>query len=494
MKNVTINVHPRFVVGVTDKRLFGSFIEHLGRAVYGGIYEPSHPTADENGFRGDVKEAIRELSVPLIRYPGGNFVSGYRWRDGIGPKDKRPRRVDLAWRTVETNQCGTDDFCDFCRSVGAEPLMTVNLGTAGINEARELVEYCNLPSGTALSDLRVENGYTEPHTIRTWCLGNEMDGDWQIGHKEAHEYGRLAAETSKIMKMTSPGIETVLCGSSAPYLATFPQWEAEVLEAAYPHVDYISLHRYWNNNEKDTPSFVASPVEAEAYIKSVIAVCDYMKAKKRSDKTIGLSFDEWNVWRHESDTPRKDWEIAPPLLEETYLMEDALVAGGFLITLLRHCDRVKIACLAQLVNVIAPIMTETGGGLWKQSIFYPFRDVSTLGRGTVYDIRIDGPRYECRFGEVSTVDGAAVANGEGQIVLFLVNRSLDVALPLSCDLSAFGVTKAYHRALTADSPYAGNSMAEPDRVVPHDCETPILKNGCLSCTLPAFSFNTVILS
>jgi len=492
MSNVKLTVVPAFTVGETDPRIFGSFIEHIGRAVYGGVYEPTHPTADENGFRGDVIKAVKEMNVPLIRYPGGNFVSGYNWEDGIGPKDQRPKRVDLAWRTTDPNQCGTDDFSAYCASIGSVPLMAVNLGTAGVNEARNIVEYCNIPSGTYYSDMRVKNGYPQPHAIKTWCLGNEMDGVWQIGHKEAYEYGRLATEASKVMKWVDPTIETVVCGSSAPNLPTFPAWEETVLDCSYEYVDYISLHRYYDDRNQDMGTFVASPMDAEKYIEDVIHVCDFVKSKKRSKKTMMLSFDEWNVWRHTCDRPVVDWEIAPPILEEAYQMKDALVVGGFLITLLRHCDRVKIACLAQMVNVIAPIMTENGGGLWKQTIFYPFADVSNNGRGTVYDIRIDTPTYSCRLGEAKTVDAAVVKNEKGQIVIFAVNRSETEAMPLSCDLSAFGVTKAAHTALTSPDPADHNSMEEPDKVKPHTCEAPVVENGNLSCTLEPFSWNMII--
>ncbi len=491
MSKAKLTVSPAFTVGETDRRLFGSFVEHLGRCVYGGIYEPTHPTADEFGFRGDVMAAVREMNVPIIRYPGGNFVSGYHWEDGIGPKESRPLRADLAWRTTDPNQCGTDDFAAYCKRLGSEPLMTVNLGTAGINEARNLVEYCNVPCGTSYSDKRVANGYPTPHAIKTWCLGNEMDGDWQMGHKSAEEYGRLAAETAKAMKMVDPTIETVVCGSTNPDMPTYLSWDETVLELTYPYVDYISLHRYYGEKEPDVKSLVAAPVEAERYIEDIVHVCDFVKAKKKSNKTMMLSFDEWNVWRHLCDFPHEDWQIAPPLLEETYSMKDALVVGGFFITLLRHCDRVKIACQAQLVNVIAPIMTENGGRILKQATFYPFADVSNLGRGTVYDIRIDTPTYECRYGVVRTVDAAVVKNDKGQTVIFAVNRSETEALPLTCDLSGFGVTSATHSVLTA-APDEYNTMDDQARVIPREAIAPAVKDGTLSCTLPPFSWNVIV--
>ncbi len=242
-KKATALFHKNFTVGKTDDRLFGSFIEHLGRAVYTGIYEPGHPAADENGFRTDVMKLIQELRVPLIRYPGGNFVSGFRWEDSVGPKEQRPRRTELAWHMIETNQFGLNEFASWCEKAGAKPMMAVNLGTRGVDAARNIVEYCNHPGGAYYSDLRKSHGYSAPWNIKTWCLGNEMDGPWQIGHKTADEYGRLACEASKVMKWVDPSIETVVCGSSSLGMPTFGSWEAAVLEQTYSQIHYLSMHQ-----------------------------------------------------------------------------------------------------------------------------------------------------------------------------------------------------------------------------------------------------------
>ncbi len=370
-----LRVDRDFTVAPVDGRLFGSFIEHLGRAVYGGIYEPGHPQADGNGFRRDVAALIRELGITAVRYPGGNFVSGYNWEDGVGPKEKRPRRPDLAWRSTETNQFGVDEFADWCRCVGAEPMMAVNLGTRGVAEALSLLEYCNLPGGTAYADQRRDNGHADPHNIRLWCLGNEVDGPWQVGHKIARDYGRLARETAHAMKMLDPTVELIAAGSSSSGMATFMDWEREVLEEAWEDVDYISLHQYINNRDGNYADFLANSLETERFIKAVIAACDFVRAKKRGKKDINLSFDEYNVWYHsnaESDRIMREqpWREAPPILEDVYTFADALALGGMLLVFLRHCDRLKMACLAQLVNVIAPIMTENGGRAWAQTIFY----------------------------------------------------------------------------------------------------------------------------
>lgn len=360
-----MTIAKEFKVGKIDNRIYGSFIEHLGRAVYGGIYDPKHPLADEQGFRTDVIDLVKELNVPIIRYPGGNFVSGYNWEDGIGPVQNRPKRLDLAWGTTEPNYVGLNEFMSWCRKANSDCMMAVNLGTRGAEEARNIVEYTNHKDGTYWSDLRKSHGVAEPWNVKLWCLGNEMDGRWQMGAKTAADYGKLANEASKMMKWTDDTIETVLCGSSSRQSPTFGQWEETALDIAYDSVDYVSLHQYYGNQANDTPSFLAKTLELEEFIYSVICVCDYVKAKKRTKKTVNLSFDEWNVWYHSNNVPYERWSYAPPRLEDIYNFEDALLVGSMMITLLRHCDRIKIACLAQLVNVIAPIFTEDGGRVFK---------------------------------------------------------------------------------------------------------------------------------
>ncbi|GMA65223.1 alpha-N-arabinofuranosidase [Alicyclobacillus fastidiosus] len=496
MKKSRMVLEPEFQIAEVDNRIYGSFIEHLGRAVYEGIYEPDHPLANEDGFRMDVVELVKELQVPIVRYPGGNFVSGYNWEDGVGPKEVRKRRLELAWRTIETNQVGTNEFADWAKLVNSEVMMAVNLGTRGVDAARNLVEYCNHPSGTYWSDLRVSHGYREPHKIKTWCLGNEMDGPWQIGHKTADEYGRVALEAAKVMKWVDPSIDLVLCGSSGTQMPTFPQWEATVLDHAYDHVDYISLHRYYGNRDGDTANFLASSLDMEQFIHTVVSTCDYIKAKKRSNKTVNLSFDEWNVWFHsnEADTKIEPWSIAPPQLEDIYTMEDALVVGSMLITLLKHADRVKIACLAQLVNVIAPIMTTAGGGAWKQTIYYPYLHASRYGRGRVLNPLISSPKYDSKdFTDVPVLDSTAVFNEEKQeLTIFAVNRDMVDALQLECDVRSFdGYQVVEHIVLEHEDIKARNTHDEPNRVVPHNRGSAKANDGSLECVLPKLSWNVI---
>lgn len=354
-----------------DERIYGSFIEQLGRAVYGGIYQPGHPAADADGFRQDVVQLVKELNVPIIRYPGGNFVSNFFWEDSVGPVEERPHRLELAWRSLEKNEFGLNEFCKWAKQVDSQVMMAVNLGTRGIADACNLLEYCNQPSGTKYSDLRIKHGVKEPHNIKVWCLGNEMDGPWQIGHKTMEEYGRLAEETAKAMRLIDPSIELVSCGSSSRDMPTFPEWEAVTLSHTYEYVDYISMHQYYGNTDNDSSDYLAQSDDMDEFIRTVIAACDYVKAKKRSKKIMNISFGEWNIWFHskaadDDMTQNHPWQTAPPLLEDIYNFEDALLVGLMLITLLKHADRVKMACMAQLVNVIAPIMTEAAGGAWKQ--------------------------------------------------------------------------------------------------------------------------------
>jgi alpha-L-arabinofuranosidase len=479
-----------------DPRLYSSFIEHLGRAVYGGIYEPGHPQADELGFRRDTAELIREIGVPMIRYPGGNFVSGYNWEDGVGPVEARPRRLELAWRTIEPNEVGVNEFARWAGGLSADVMMAVNLGTRGIDAARNLVEYCNHPSGSHYSDLRISHGYREPHRIKTWCLGNEMDGPWQIGQKTADEYGRLANEAAKAMKLVDPSIEVVACGSSFRSMPTYVHWETAVLDHAYEQVDYLSLHSYYGNADNDTANYLARSLDMNSFIREVVAVCDYIKAKKRSKKTLQLSFDEWNVWFHTLDSDKKidPWQVAPPQLEDVYTFEDALLVGSLLITLLRNADRVKIACLAQLVNVIAPIMTENGGPAWRQTTFYPYMHASLYGRGVVLQPVISSPRYDSKdFTDVPYLDSVVVFQEEKEeLTVFAVNKSLEASMQLVCDIRGFeGYRIREHIILEHENLKAVNTAACPEAVRPRPGANAVMEEGILTAELPMHSWNVI---
>ncbi|MBB3112218.1 alpha-N-arabinofuranosidase [Paenibacillus phyllosphaerae] len=485
-----------FQIGEVDKRIYGSFIEHLGRAVYGGIYEKDHPSADEQGFRSDVLELVKGINVPIVRYPGGNFVSGYNWEDGVGPVDQRPSRLELAWRTIEPNWVGLNEFMDWCKKANTEAMMAVNLGTRGPAEARDLIEYANHPSGSLFSDLRRKHGYEQPHAIKTWCLGNEMDGPWQIGAKTAVEYGRIANETAKVMRWVDPTIELVACGSSSLQMATFPEWEATVLDLTYDNVDYISLHQYYGNRTNDSANFLALSLGMDKFINTVISTADYVQAKKRGKKKINLSFDEWNVWFHSNDADRKldPWQIAPPQLEDIYNHEDALVVGCMLISLLKRADRVKMACIAQLVNVIAPIMTANGGAAWKQTIYYPYMHASLFGRGTALVPLINSPKYDStEYTDVPYLESVAVHNEEnGEVTIFAVNRDLNGELGFEIDLRSFGSCRIIeHIVLENDDLKAANTLDNPNNVTPHTRGNATVDGNKIEASLPKASWNVI---
>ena len=500
MTTARLRLDPAFTVGTVNRRLFGSFVEHLGRCVYGGIYEPGHPSADADGFRGDVLELVRELGVTTVRYPGGNFVSGYRWEDGVGPVEQRPRRLDLAWRATETNEVGLHEFAQWCELADVELMYAVNLGTRGVQEALDVLEYANIPGGTALSEARRANGRDEPFNIRMWCLGNEMDGPWQLGQRTPREYGRLASQTAKALRQVDRDLELVVCGSSGSGMPTFGTWEREVLDACYEDVDHISCHAYYQERDGDLASFLASGVDMDRFIESVVATADHVRALKRTDKRIDISFDEWNVWYMGAEEPGTltgdDWPTVQHRLENVYSVADAVVVGGLLISLLRHADRVTAASLAQLVNAIAPIMTAPGGPAWRQTTFFPFAITSRLARGTSLDVRVDVPTTTTAvYGDVPLVDVAATHDEtDGSVAVFLVNRSLDGPVDVTVELAqslAAGTVEAV--TLHDADHHATNTREHPDRVAPALNPTARLGTAGLSVTLPPLSWTAVSL-
>jgi alpha-N-arabinofuranosidase len=439
------------------------------------------------------------MGVTVVRYPGGNFVSGYRWEDGIGPREARPTRRDLAWRSIETNEFGLGEFVAWTRQVGVEPMLAVNLGTRGLAEAVDLLEYCNHPSGTHLSDLRVRNGDAQPYDIRLWCLGNEMDGPWQLGHLTATEYGRRAAETARAMRSADPSIELVACGSSGRQMPTFGSWEATVLEHCYDLVDYVSMHAYYEELDGDLDSFLASAVDMDAFIDEVVATVDHVKAKVRSRKKVRISFDEWNVWymRRGSGKPSQDWQRAPRLLEDEYNLADAVVVGSYLISLLSHADRVAVACQAQLVNVIAPIRAEPGGPAWRQTTFHPFALTARFARGDALRVEPVAPVLETSaYGAVPALHATATYHEEdGQVSLFAVNRDRRAPLPLSADLRAFGPLRvAHHLVVDGEDHTVTNNEADPERVAPRAVSGTAVVDGRLDVVLPPLSWSVINLT
>lgn len=498
MRTARITVDPDLVVGPVRRRTFGSFVEHLGRCVYTGIHEPGHPSADQSGFRTDVLDLVKELGVGTVRYPGGNFVSAYRWEDGVGPVDQRPVRLDLAWHSTEPNAFGLDEFMAWCAAADVEPMMAINLGTRGIAEAVDIVEYCNIAGGTALSDKRRANGAELPYKVKMWCLGNEMDGPWQVGHKTAYEYGRLAAEVGRAMRMVDPDLELVACGSSGTGMPTFGEWERVVLTETYDVVDLISAHAYYYEEDGDLGSFLASAVDMDEFIEGVAATADAVGAAKKSAKKIHISFDEWNVWyqkRAESKVPEgDDWPVAPVLLEDRYDVADAVVVGNLLISLLRHADRVHSASLAQLVNVIAPIMTAPGGPAWRQTTFHPFALTARYARGDVLRVPVHAETYEtARYGEVPLVDAVATHDADrGEVAIFVVNRSTTDATAVEADLRAVGDGSVIEALALSHPDRTWHATAEDaTSVLPAALPGVRLEGGTLSAVLPPVSWAMV---
>ena len=483
------------VISQVSPLLFSGFAEHMGRCIYEGVYDPGSSHADANGLRGDVLAALRELNFRSMRYPGGNFLSGYRWQDGIGPKHLRPRRRELAWQSIETNQFGTDEFIQFCREIKSEPMLGVNMGTGAIQDAADLVEYCNAPTGSHFADMRAANGHDVPHAVKYWCLGNEMDGPWQIGHLNAVDYGKKAREAAKLMRLQDDTLELVSCGSSGPQMQTFPSWDRVALEMCWDLVDYHSMHYYAGNPNDDTGSYLAINAALEDYVDTMAGVLRYVKAKTRSKRDVYLSWDEWNVWykaRDHSHT-RGDWSEAPHLIEEVYNLEDALVVAAWLNLFLRKADVVKIACLAQIVNVIAPILTR-GDELLKQASYYPLLAFSRLARGLSLDAHVIAPLYETsEYGAMPLLDVSATRDDEGERqAIFLVNRSLSECLPLEIrwqDAPPSSVTSASQ--LAGDDPKAANSWDAPNRLTMRPVAPPMIKDGLAEMLLPPLSFTAL---
>jgi alpha-N-arabinofuranosidase len=472
--------------------LFGGFAEHMGRCVYEGIYEPRSAHADENGLRTDVLDALRAQKYTTVRYPGGNFLSGYNWLDGVGPKAQRPRRRELAWQSLETNQFGTNEFMQFCNAINTAPMMGVNMGTGTIQAAADLVDYCNTPSGTYFADLRAQHGYAAAHNVKYWCVGNEMDGPWQMGHLAAHEYGAKAREAAKLMRWIDPSIETILCGSSNDQMPTYPEWDRVALEEAWEHMDYLSMHYYAGNRDDDTPSFLASAVQFERFVDTLDGTLRYVKAKRRSKHDVYLSWDEWQVW-YKGDPLQGNWTEAPHLAEEMYNLEDALVVGQWLNVFLRKSHVLKIACVAQIVNVISWLHTR-GDELLKHPSYYVFELVSNHARGLALDALVTAPLVETKkYGAVPVLDVAASYDpASGKEAIFIVNRSLTESVVTEIAWQD-GRTVAMEQAwqLAGSDPKALNTWENRTALAAQAIAAPRVVDGKAMLQLPPLSFTVL---
>jgi alpha-N-arabinofuranosidase len=493
-----------------DRRVLGAFLEHLGRAIYTGVYQPGSSLADANGFRTDVVREVKEIGVPIVRYPGGNFVSGYNWLDGVGPKPQRPTVLERAWNSMETNQFGTNEFIDWCRMAGTEPLLGMNFGTGSAEMAVAYVEYCNYDRGTKWSDLRRSHGYEKPHNVRYWCLGNEMDGPWQIGQMQAREYGRKARDAARQMRVIDGNLQLIACGSSGTNMPQYLLWDREVLEECYDQVDGISLHAYYGNTQaltrNSTARYLAMNLDMDRQIREVAAVCDYVQGLRRSSKRLWLSFDEWNVWyrARSGDAVNGRRQFAPKLLEEVYNLEDALLVGGFVNTLLRNADRVRVGCIAQLVNVIAPLVTNDTGVL-RQSTLFPYAWALRYARGRVLDLRVESDTYPitaaglqadfARNDQVPFVDVVATLDAQaGQACVLMLNRDLDGERELTLEWRDITPTRVLTcETLTGPDLKAFNTFEQPRRVVPQRLEPPSA-GARMTFKLPARSYTVAQLA
>jgi alpha-N-arabinofuranosidase len=493
MEPTTLHLHTNFAISEVDPRIFGGFLEHMGRCVYEGVYEPESPHADADGIRTDVLGALDRLDMPVIRYPGGNFASGYHWTDGVGPVDERPTVRELAWQSIEPNRFGTDEFISLCRKLNWTPMLSVNLGTGTPEEARDWVEYCNSPAGTKFADMRMANGNAAPHNVPLWCLGNEMDGPWQLGHVPAEQYAIRAQQAAKMMRDVDPYIELVACGSCATWLDTYLEWDRAVLEYLGDYADYVSLHRYVANREDDTAQFLAVTNSIDQQIEEMDAVCRYVAGRRKKAKRAYLCFDEWNVW-YKNMEMGGEGKFAPHLIEETYNLEDALVVAGFFNSFIRHADVVKIANIAQIVNVIAPIRTE-GDRMFLQTIFHVFEMYSSRRYGRSLQPRVEGPGYSTKkYGTVTTIDSSAILDGD-QLTVFVTNRSLEDTAPFTVALADRSIGAFVDGSIvTGDDPKASNSFEEPDHIVATPFEAVVVEGGRASTQLPPLSVTALTFS
>ena len=492
MDATTIALDTRFPIGAVDPRLFGGFLEHIGRAVYGGMYDPESPLADAAGLRADVLKALRRLDMTTMRYPGGNFASGYHWRDGVGPQVQRPIVRELAWNSIEPNQFGTDEFAGLCRALGWTPMITINLGTGTPEEAGGWVEYCNRSRGTRYAELRAAQGSDDPHGVPIWCLGNEMDGPWQLGHVPAQEYALRAQQAARIMKAVDDSIELVACGSCTTSLPTYMEWDLAVLDYLGDLADYVSLHRYVGNPIDDTPDYLAVGSSIDKQIEEMDAVCRFVQAKRRSENRAFLCFDEWNVWYKNRQSDGRGTS-APSLVEEIYNLEDALVVAGFLNSFLRHADVVKIANLAQIVNVIAPLLTR-GDDLLTQCTFYPFEMYAKRREGVSLRVAVSGPTYASKsYGRVPYIDSSAIVDGN-RLHVFAVNRNVNEEAVLRVQLTdreIGGLQSA--EMLTGPGPKAENSFDRPDVVASRPYSNVTVRMGIAEMALPPLSVTAATL-
>jgi len=438
-------------LGHIDRNIYGNFTEHLGRCIYGGIYEENSPLSDKDGFRKDVLQAAKDMHIPLLRWPGGNFSSGYNWKDGIGPKDARPRKWDTAWKAEESNRFGTDDFIAYCRKLGAEPYICVNMGTGTMQEAADWVEYCNGRMNTEYANLRRKYGHEEPYGVKYWGLGNEIYGSWQAGHKSAAEYANLALEFAKMMRWIDPAIKLVACGGN------YPDWDREVLERLVDTVDYISTHHYGGNNDTAQEMRVATRFENQ--IRVLEGVITEVMTKSRRRQPIKIAADEWNVWFRTTNTGDQAKK-----LEEIYNLQDALWVASVLNMFHRHSNTVTLANMAQLVNVIAPMMTNQTS-LVLQTTYYPLKLYTEHAGDVALDALVRSDAFP-QFADTPYLDASATTTeSRGKFTLAVVNRNPSSDIIADVAVEGFNMTAAADvYELNGPGVDASNTFSTPNAV------------------------------
>jgi len=528
-KKASVYVHPAYRIGDISPRIYGAFLEPIGTMVNGSMYNPKHPTADDKGFRRDFIDSLKATGLPAVRLPGGNFISGWDWKDSIGPMEKRKAHLDLAWRQYIPNDVGHDEYLQWAERVGFEPLYTINLGTGGIEDAIKIIEYTNHEGGTYWSDLRAEYGHPDPYNVKVWYLGNEMDGPWQIAswEKDPRGYGIRANEVSKAMKWVDGSIETAACVSSSPFLAHYPQWDLEVLQECYEAVDYISMHHYHSAPTGDYAALLGGSVFFEDYINTEIGLCDFVQAKTRSPRKMLLSFDEYgssmrpqsplnpgygphNIYRTHYQFPDRKYIRHDPdnmgnrmggmMRPQIGDMLGALANTSTILTFLRHADRVKIGCMT---GGLGALTATDRDHVWKTASYYPYEHLIQYGRGVsmrtavncdTYDLpgyaMSDTAQYPTRTG-IQYVDTAAALDEEnGQLNVFVINRNLEEDTPVELDISGFAGYKFIEQIqLYSDDIDARNTYEQQDAIVPSVCTEAKFLNGVVSSNLKKLSWN-----
>jgi alpha-N-arabinofuranosidase len=410
-------------IGEIDRNIYGSFIEELGRCIYGGVYDPGSPLSDSEGYREDVMRAIKGLRISVLRWPGGNFASGYNWKDGIGPKNKRPPRWDPAWQEVDSNQFGTDEFLRYCEKLQVQPYITVNMGTGTMQEAADWVEYCNGTENTYWANQRRKNGHLAPYKVKLWGLGNEVYGGWEIGQMDARNYSADALQYAKLMKWMDPTLRLVAVGD------TSVNWDVRVLEQLTEIIDYISLHHYGGslNTEKE----MRDATYFHDQLRALEGVITAVMANRPPRKPIAIAADEWNIWFRSGAQPGN-----PHKLEEIYNLRDALWVASALNIFHRMCNSVRLACLAQLVNVLAPIMTNRTG-LVLQTIYYPFLLYSNYAGNIALDALVRSDAFPGMPSTPYLDVSATTDDANRKLTLALVNRHPTADIPVNIEMEGF---------------------------------------------------------